>query len=94
MSPSQYPVVGHYRNDTQIAMSIHLEMVPVEVVLSPGHEIELLARPSPDLLPLTVDVVRGGLQIHACHDWDPDWHVRFNGRVIKVGCPTVLADFD
>jgi len=94
MSPSQYPVVGHYRNDTSAAMSIHLEMVPEEVVLSPGHAIELLAKPSADVLPLTVDVVKDGLQIHACREWDPDWHVRFKGRVIKVGCPTVLADFE
>jgi hypothetical protein len=94
MSPSQYPVIGHYRNDTKAAMSIHLELVPEEVVLSPGHEIELLARPSLDLLPLTMGVVEGGLQIHACREFDPDWHVRFNGRVIKAGCPTVLADFE
>lgn len=68
-------------------MSLYLEMIPEEVVLSPGHSVELVARPTVDLLPLTIDEVEGGLQIHACREFDPDWHVRFRGR-------TVLGDLE
>ncbi|MBW8846652.1 MAG: hypothetical protein JF607_16930 [Burkholderiales bacterium] len=94
MDPSQYPVLGIYRNDTEADFHIYLELIPEEVVLSPGHEIELLAKPSPDLLPLTVCLDGDGLQIFAHKDFDPDWHVRFQGRVIKVGSPTVLSDLE
>jgi hypothetical protein len=94
LSPADYPVVGVFTNDTPRTLRLYLEMVPEEVVLSPGHSVELVARPSADLLPLTIDHVEDGLQIHACREFDPDWHVRFRGRLIKAQTPTVLADFE
>lgn len=94
MQPAQYPTVGIFRNDTEAEMRLFLEMIPEEVVLSAGHSVELLARPSPDLLPLTIDLVDGGLQIHAHKEFDPDWHVRFNGKVIHAGNPTLLRDYE
>ena len=94
MDPSQYPVLAVYKNDTEADFHIYLEMIPEEVVLSPGHEIELLAKPSPDLLPLTICFVGDGLQIFPHKEWDPDWHVRFKGYVLKVGCPTFLSNLE
>lgn len=94
MHPSQYPTVGVFRNDTEIEMRLFLEMIPEEVVLSPGHSVELLARPTPGLLPLTIGLVEGGLQIHAHNEFDPDWHVRFKGKLIHAGHPTVLKDYE
>jgi len=92
MHPSEYPVLGEFKNDSAKDMRLFLEMVPEEVVLSPGQSVKLLAKPSAGLLPLSIDYVEGGLQIHARKEFDPDWHVQFNGRVIKAGNPTVLAD--
>lgn len=92
MTPSDYLVVGEFRNDTTQDLTIYLEMTCEEVVLAPGHAIELLARPSPDLLPLTIDYVAGGIQIHPYQVWDPDWHVRFNGHIVKPGYPTRLTE--
>ena len=92
MSPSEYLVVGEFRNDTPKEMSLYLEMTCEEVVLAPGDEVELLARPDPDLLPLTTDIVEGGLQIHPCRVFDPDWHIRFKGKLMKPGYPTRLAE--
>lgn len=92
MKPEDYPVVGIFQNDTKLAMTLYLELVPEEVILEVGDEIELLARPSENLLPLHITAVQGGLQIHAFKEWDPDWHVRFNGKVIKAESPTRLAD--
>lgn len=92
MKPEDYPVVGIFKNDTDLAMSLYLEMVPEEIVLDVGDEVELLARPSDDLLPLDITPVDGGFHIHAFKAWDPDWHVRFNGKVIKAESPTRLAD--
>jgi hypothetical protein len=94
MQPESYPVVGLFQNDTQVEIRLFLEMVPEEVVLSPGHSVELLARPSADLLPLDIQPVDGGFQIHAYREWDPSWHVRFRGQVIRAGHPTVLKDFE
>jgi hypothetical protein len=94
MQPDLYPVVWSFQNDTQADVRLFLEMVPEEVVLSPGHEVELLARPSADLLPIDIESVDGGFHIHANRDWDPDWHVRFRGRVIRAGHPTILKEFE
>jgi len=93
MSPNSYPVVGYFKNDSNSTMTLYLEMIPEEVILEIGDEIELLARPSEGLLPLDIAAVEGGFQIHACRDWDPDWHVRFKGQVIKAESPTRLADY-
>lgn len=93
MTAEAYIVVGVFKNDTAVAMSLYLEMVPEEVILDPGDEVELLARPSEHLLPLDVAPVEGGLHIHAHNDWDPDWHVRFRGQLIKARHPTRLSDY-
>ena len=94
MRPEHYPVVGIFRNDTADDLRLFLEMVPSEVVLSPGHSGELMAKPTENLLPLTIDIVKGGLQIHPHKELDPDWHVRFNGLVIRAGCPTILGEYE
>lgn len=73
-------------------MSLFLEMTCEEVVLSPGHQIDLLAKQHPDLLPLTINLVEGGLQIHPHKVWDPEWLIRFGERVFKPAYPTKLLD--
>ncbi len=92
MTPENYPVVGRFKNETDVAMTLYLEAVPEEVILEPGDEVELLAQPTDNLLPLDVTPVKDGLQIYANNEWDPDWHVRFRGRVIKAGNQTRLSD--
>jgi hypothetical protein len=94
VNATDYPVLARFRNDTGKEMSLNLEMVPEQVVLSPGHEIELLARPSPDLLPISVHAVDGGLQVFANTEFDPDWHVRFRGKVLRACNPLRLADHE
>jgi len=93
MTPSNYPVVGTFKNETPTEMSLYLEMIPEEVILGPGDEVELLARPTEGLLPLDVQRVEDGYHIHAHKVWDPDWHVRYRGKVIKAQTPTRLSDF-
>ena len=92
MNSGKHVCVAHFQNDTQESMTLYLEMLGEEVVLSPGHEVELLALPLEDLLPLTVSYVKGGLQIHPHKEFDPDWHVRFKGKILRAGHPTVLAE--
>ncbi len=94
MQPTEYPTVGKFRNDTVSELRLFLEMTCEEVVLSPGHSVELLARPNPDLLPLTIELVDGGLQIHPCRIFDPDWHIRFNGMILKPGYPSRLSEYE
>ncbi|WP_143226663.1 hypothetical protein [Acidovorax sp. 62] len=93
MTPENYPVVGRFKNETASLLTLYLEMVPEQVILEPGDEVELLARPADDLLPLDVVRVDDGLHIHANKEWDPDWHVRFRGQVIKADHPTRLLDY-
>ena len=87
-------VVTELRNDTPEDMHLYLEMVPEQLVMAPGHEVALLARPSPDLLPIHITFVSDGLQVHAHKEVDPDWHVRFRGKVLKVEALTRLADHE
>lgn len=94
MTTPDYLIVGCFRNDTSSDLHLYLELIPEEVILSPGHSIDLLAKPTDGLLPLTISYVVDGLQIHALRAFDPDWHVRFNGKVIKVGNPTCLKDYE
>lgn len=65
-----------------------------EVVLSPGHQIDLLAKPSPDLLPIAIHQVAEGMQVFPNREFDPDWHVRFSGKILRAGYPLRLADVE
>lgn len=93
MLPQTYPIVGTFKNETTSDMTLYLEVIPEEVILSPGDEIELLARPSANLLPLVVERVEDGFQIYAHREADPDWHVRYRGCVIKAAHPTRLSNY-
>ena len=93
MSPKNYPVVGTFKKETNAEIKLYLEMIPEMVILSPGDEVELLARPSNDLLPISVERVEDGFHIHAYREADPDWHVRYRSLVIKAEHPTRLFDF-
>lgn len=92
MKLDDYVVVGNFSNDTTTDMRIYLEMTCEEIFLSPGHAIELLAKKSDGLLPITVAYVDDGLQIFANKEFDVDWHVRFDGKILKPGYPTRLPD--
>lgn len=85
-------VVAEFCNDTQQEMTLYLEMLGEEVIMSPGHTVELLAKDTNDLLPLTIGYVERGIQVHPYKELDPDWHVRFNGKLIRAGHPTILAE--
>ena len=94
MKPLDHITVATFSNGTAGEMRIYLEMVGDEVVLSPGHEIDLLAKHSEALLPVTVVYHSDGVQVYAHREPDPDWHFRFHGRVYSAGSPTEtrLAD--
>lgn len=93
-SPSTYPVVLELENHGTTELRAWLEMVPECVILSPGHRIELLARPDEGLLPLDLERTADGWVVHAAQLADPDWHVRFKGHRLKPASDTRLADFE
>ena len=84
-------VVAEFTNDSPKEMRIFLEMTCEEIFLAPGHHIELLARPSAGLLPITVAYLEDGLQVFPNREFDPDWMIRFEGRVFKPEYPTRLS---
>ena len=95
MSNSRLVTVAQFRNETATEMRLYLEMAGAEVVMSPGHALELLAAPGEGLLPITVGYVEGGgLQIHPHKEFDPDWHILFAGKLIPAGYPTVLSEHE
>ncbi len=71
------------------------EMTGAEIVMRPGDVIDLLAPTGGEgLLPITIDSVEGGLQVHPHKQFDPDWHVRFKGKILRAGFPTILAEHE
>ena len=86
--------VGNFKNETDRPLVLHLEMLCAEVHLSPGHEIELLAVASPELLPVSISVSDGALSICPNRVFDPEWHVRFKGKLISAGWPTMLSEHE
>jgi len=94
MAMSEHVVVARFRNDSDREVRLYLEMLGQEVVMSSGHSVDLLACPSEALLPITIEYVEGGLQIHPHKEFDPNWHIRFAGKLIKAGNPTVLSEYE
>jgi hypothetical protein len=94
MKDEQLVVVGAFSNDTTTEMRLYLELLCEQIVMKPGHSVELLARKNDMLIPLTICYVSGGMQIYPYKVVDPEWHVRFNGKLLKAGHPTVLADHE
>ena len=92
--PHPYITVARFRNETTTEMRLYLEMLGAEIVMSPGHAIDLLAAPGEGLLPITIDYVDRGLQIHPHNEFDPDWHVLFSGKLIPAGYPTILSEHE
>ena len=96
MTSPDYITVARIRNDTSREMRLYLECIGDEVVLSSGHEVELLGHRSDGLLPLTFNYMNDGLQCYAHLDPDPDWHIKFKGRLYCAGRPTAtrIADLE
>ena len=92
MKDHELVVAGAFTNDTSLEMWLFLEMLGEEIVMAPGHSVELMASDTSDLLPITVSYVEGGLLIHPHKEFDPNWHVRFNGKTLRAGHPTVLSE--
>jgi hypothetical protein len=92
--PSTYPVVATLRNDSPRDMVVWLEMLPEQLILGPGQSVDLVARPDDGLLPLSMHWRRDGVTVFAATLADPDWHLRFNGHLIRPATPTRLVDFE
>jgi len=92
MKDQELVVVGAFTNDTSLEIRLFLEMLGQEIVMAPGQSVELMASITSDLLPITIGYVEGGLQIHPHKEFDPNWHVRFNGKILRAGHPTVLSE--
>ncbi len=89
-----YIIVGIFDNHTEQDLSLYLELTCEEVILSPKQSIKLMAKKENGLLPITVSLVTGGLQIYANQIGDPDWYISFNDKIIKPSHPTRLLDYE
>ena len=83
MNIAEYLVVAKFNNDSENELCIFLEMTCEEVYLAPSHSIELLAKKTDNLLPISVSYSAGVLQVHPHREFDPDWYIRFKGKIIK-----------
>ena len=95
MEPDKYLTVASFGNDTDKDITLYLEMMCEEVVLSPGHQIDLLAKPSPDLLPIAIHQVAEGMQVFpigsSTRTGTCGSVARSFGRGIRCAWPTLRA---
>ncbi len=93
-SPADLVVVAHFRNDTSKDLLLFLELTCEEVILSPGHEIDLLARPIEGLRPITIVDEEDGWVVYPHLLVNTDWHIRYKGQIVRADYPTRIADLD
>jgi len=74
-------------------MTLSLEMLCEEVILDPGHQVELLVEDIDECFPMTICYHSNGLQIYPNHG-TPNWLIRFQCKEIVPGYPTKLSDFE
>ena len=89
----QYTSVGIFSNDSEVEITVYLEMLCEEIRVAPGLSFELLIEDIPEALPVTINYVKGGLQIYP-HRSVPEWLIVFKGQKIKPGYPTILAGIE
>jgi len=89
----QYRTVSLFSNDTKHIMTLSLEMDCEEVILEPGHQVELLAEDNGECFPMTICYHSDGLQIYPNQE-TPNWLIRFQDKEIVPGYPTKLSDFE
>lgn len=88
----KYTSIGIFSNDTEAEITVCLEIRCEEIRVAPGMSFELLIEEKPEALPVTINYFSGGLQVYP-HRSDPTWLIVFNGKKIKPGYPTVLAEY-
>ena len=89
----KYRTLGIFSNETEKDMTIFLEMLCEEIILSPGHEIELLAEDIEEAFPVSILYHNDGLQIYPSHGV-PKWLIRFQGKEIVPSYPTRLSEHE
>lgn len=87
-----YISIGKFSNQTDVDLSINLEIHCEEIILNPGHEIELFIENKLGALPVNILYHEKSLQIYP-HTSDPDWLIHYNGRKIVPGYPTRLSEY-
>jgi hypothetical protein len=89
----KYKTVGIFSNETESDMTLCLEMACEEVILSPGHEVELLAEDIEECFPLNILYHSDSLQIYP-KNGSPQWLLRFQGKDIIPSYPTKLYEHE
>lgn len=89
----KYRTIGIFSNETDKNMSLFLEMTCEEVILSPDHQVELLAEDMDEYFPMNILYHSDSLQIYP-KQGSPEWLLRFNGTEIQPSFPTRLSDHE
>ena len=74
-------------------MTLFLEMLCEEVILSPGHKVELFAEDQEKYFPMHISYHSDSLQIYP-QDGTPRWLIKFNEKEIVPSYPTKLKDYE
>jgi hypothetical protein len=89
----KYKTVGIFSNETKEDMTLCLEMSCEEVILSPGHKVELLIENLEECFPVNVLYHSDALQVYPSGGF-PKWLIKFNGKELIPDWPTKLKDHE
>lgn len=89
----KFRTIGNFSNETDKEITIFLEPACEEVVLSPGHTIELLAEEKEEHFPIDISYHTDGMQIYSKNGF-PQWLVMFKGKEIIPSYPTRLSEYE
>jgi len=85
--------VGMFANKSNKQITLFLEVDCEEVRMQPGHEVELLIEDVADALPVTILYQEDGMQIYP-NLGNPSWRLKFKGKEIQPGWPTLLIEHE
>ena len=80
MDKSKLTKISGFQNNTKSDMTLYLEMNCEEISIKPNEKVDLLANIEPDDLPIDINYVDGGLQIHPCKG-NPEWRIMQFGEI-------------
>jgi hypothetical protein len=89
----EFKTVGYISNEMDKDITVFLEILGEEVVLSPGHEMELFSENKEEHFPMHIFYRSDGIQIYP-HRGSPKWLVKFNGKEIVPAYPTKLSEYE
>lgn len=93
LKASVYTTYCLFDNSSDHDISISLELSCEEIIMSPGHKLELLIPDYIGDVPPCIIFWESGIQVYPPGQ-SSEWLIKFNGNTYLPGCPTILKNLE